>query len=122
MLADRQSFKGAVLLLLAQTAATMMIIGRAREAQIRGAMETICFEMATHVSLTATTPILNQSNERNGAIVDAHGRLSGAAIGTPPCARIAARARRICGASGGSPIIFSAKYAFTLALISEAPS
>ncbi|MDJ0848590.1 MAG: hypothetical protein QNK04_09450 [Myxococcota bacterium] len=28
---------------------------------IRGAMETAAFEMATHVSLTATTPILNQS-------------------------------------------------------------
>ena len=32
---------------------------------IRGAMETTCVEVATHVSLTATTPILNQSNERN---------------------------------------------------------
>src|SRR5690242_7148461 len=30
---------------------------------VRGAMETICFEMATYVSRTATTPILNQSNE-----------------------------------------------------------
>ncbi|TMA55457.1 MAG: hydantoinase B/oxoprolinase family protein, partial [Deltaproteobacteria bacterium] len=30
---------------------------------ILGAFETICYEMATHVSLTATTPILNQSNE-----------------------------------------------------------
>ena len=27
---------------------------------IRGAMETVCFEMATYVSRTATTPILNQ--------------------------------------------------------------
>lgn len=34
-------------------------------AVIRSAMETICFEMATYVSRTATTPILNQSNERN---------------------------------------------------------
>jgi len=32
---------------------------------IRSAMETVCFEMATYVSRTATTPILNQSNERN---------------------------------------------------------
>jgi N-methylhydantoinase B/oxoprolinase/acetone carboxylase alpha subunit len=32
---------------------------------IRSAMETICFEMAAYVSRTATTPILNQSNERN---------------------------------------------------------
>jgi N-methylhydantoinase B len=28
---------------------------------VRGAMETICWEMATYVSRTATTPILNQS-------------------------------------------------------------
>ena len=39
------------------------------------AMETICFEMATYVSRTATTPILNQSNERNATILDAQGRL-----------------------------------------------
>ena len=38
---------------------------------IRSAMETICFEMATFVSRTATTPILNQSNERNATILDA---------------------------------------------------
>ena len=38
---------------------------------ILGAFETICYEMATHVSLTATTPILNQSNERNATILDA---------------------------------------------------
>ena len=38
---------------------------------VRGAMETICFEMATYVSRTATTPILNQSNERNATILDA---------------------------------------------------
>src|SRR6185369_13946930 len=38
---------------------------------IRGAMETICFEMAVYVSRTATTPILNQSNERNATILDA---------------------------------------------------
>src|SRR4029077_1174965 len=36
---------------------------------ILGAFETICYEMATHVSLTATTPILNQSNERNATIL-----------------------------------------------------
>ena len=41
---------------------------------IRSAMETICFEMATYVSRTATTPILNQSNERNATILDATGR------------------------------------------------
>ena len=38
---------------------------------IRSAMETSCFEMATFVSRTATTPILNQSNERNATILDA---------------------------------------------------
>jgi N-methylhydantoinase A/oxoprolinase/acetone carboxylase beta subunit len=32
---------------------------------IRGALETVAYEMATHVSLAASTPILNQSNERN---------------------------------------------------------
>ena len=34
----RAIFIGAIILLLAQTAATLMIIGRAREAQIRAAM------------------------------------------------------------------------------------
>ncbi|WP_198369259.1 ATP-binding protein [Roseomonas rosulenta] len=48
----RAVFIGAVLLLLAQTAATMMIIGRAREAQIRGAQETIeRISMATEASI-----------------------------------------------------------------------
>jgi N-methylhydantoinase B len=32
--------------------------------------------MATHVSLTATTPILNQSNERNATILDGRGALA----------------------------------------------
>lgn len=50
---------------------------------IRGAMETICFEMATHVSLTATTPILNQSNERNATILDQQGRLAALSVGIP---------------------------------------
>lgn len=50
---------------------------------IRGAMETICFEMATHVSLTATTPILNQSNERNATILDARGCLAALSVGIP---------------------------------------
>jgi len=44
------------------------------------------------------------------------------AFSAPPCARMASRARAICGASGESPIIFSAKYALTLALTSSAPS
>ncbi len=50
---------------------------------IRGAMETICFEMATYVSRTATTPILNQSNERNATILDSHGRLAALSVGIP---------------------------------------
>lgn len=50
---------------------------------IRGAMETICIEAATHLGRAASSAIINQSNERNGAIVDGHGRLAGAAIGTP---------------------------------------
>ncbi len=50
---------------------------------IRSAMETVCFEMATYVSRTATTPILNQSNERNATILDAQGRLSALSVGIP---------------------------------------
>jgi len=50
---------------------------------IRGYMETTCYEMATHVSLTATTPILNQSNERNATIMDGQGRLAALSVGIP---------------------------------------
>jgi N-methylhydantoinase B len=50
---------------------------------IRSGMETICFEMATFVSRTATTPILNQSNERNATILDARGRLAALSVGIP---------------------------------------
>jgi N-methylhydantoinase B len=50
---------------------------------VRGAMETICFEMATYVSRTATTPILNQSNERNATILDGQGRLAALSVGIP---------------------------------------
>lgn len=50
---------------------------------IRGAFETVCFESATHLGRAASSPIINQSNERNAAIVDAHGRLAMGAIGTP---------------------------------------
>jgi N-methylhydantoinase B len=50
---------------------------------IRGAMETICFEAATHLGRAASSPIINQSNERNASIVDAHGRLAIGSIGTP---------------------------------------
>ncbi|MBM4265262.1 MAG: hydantoinase B/oxoprolinase family protein [Deltaproteobacteria bacterium] len=50
---------------------------------VRGAMETVAFEMATHVSLTATTPILNQSNERNATILDGRGCLAALSVGIP---------------------------------------
>lgn len=50
---------------------------------IRGAFETVCFEAATYLGRAASSPIINQSNERNAAIVDAHGRLAMGAIGTP---------------------------------------
>jgi N-methylhydantoinase B len=50
---------------------------------IRGAMETVCFEMAMYVSRTATTPILNQSNERNATILDGKGRLAALSVGIP---------------------------------------
>src|SRR5687768_4355577 len=50
---------------------------------VRGFMETVCFEMATYVSRTATTPILNQSNERNATILDTKGRLAALSVGIP---------------------------------------
>jgi N-methylhydantoinase B len=50
---------------------------------VRDYMETVCFEMATYVSRTATTPILNQSNERNATILDGRGRLAALSVGIP---------------------------------------
>src|SRR4026208_442644 len=50
---------------------------------VRGGMETVCFEMAEYVSRTATTPILNQSNERNATVLDASGRLAALSVGIP---------------------------------------
>jgi N-methylhydantoinase B len=50
---------------------------------IRGAMETVCFEAATHLGRAASSPIINQSNERNASIIDANGRLASGSIGTP---------------------------------------
>jgi N-methylhydantoinase B len=50
---------------------------------IRGAMETACFEACTHLGRAASSAIINQSNERNASIIDAHGRLSAVSIGTP---------------------------------------
>ena len=52
-------------------------------AVVLSAMETICFEMATYVSRTATTPILNQSNERNATILTGDGRLAALSVGIP---------------------------------------
>jgi N-methylhydantoinase B len=50
---------------------------------IRGAMETVCFEAATHLGRAASSAIINQSNERNASILDAQGRLAAVSIGTP---------------------------------------
>lgn len=50
---------------------------------IRGAMETVCFEAATHLGRAASSAIINQSNERNASIIDAQGRLAAVSIGTP---------------------------------------
>lgn len=50
---------------------------------IRGALETVSFEAATHLGRSASSPIINQSNERNASIIDAHGRLAAGSIGTP---------------------------------------
>jgi N-methylhydantoinase B len=50
---------------------------------IRGAFETTCFEAAMHLGRSASSPIINQSNERNGSVIDAHGRLAGVSVGTP---------------------------------------
>jgi N-methylhydantoinase B len=50
---------------------------------IRGAFETICFETAIHLGRAASSAIINQSNERNGSIIDAHGRLAGVSVGIP---------------------------------------
>ena len=50
---------------------------------IRGAFETICYEVATHLGRCASSAIINQSNERNASIMDAHGRLAGLSVGIP---------------------------------------
>jgi N-methylhydantoinase B len=50
---------------------------------IRGAMETVCYEAATHLGRAASSPIINSSNERNASVIDAHGRLTAVSIGTP---------------------------------------
>jgi len=50
---------------------------------VRGAFETVCFEVATHLGRCASSAIINQSNERNASIMDAHGRLAGLSVGIP---------------------------------------
>jgi len=50
---------------------------------INGAFETTCFEVATHLGRAASSAIINQSNERNASIIDAHGRLAGISVGIP---------------------------------------
>src|SRR5262249_16816602 len=66
------------------TAAARPAIDQVTAEVIRSGMETVCFEMATFVSRTATTPILNQSNERNATIHDWRGRLAALSVGVPP--------------------------------------
>jgi N-methylhydantoinase B len=50
---------------------------------IRGAFETVCFETATLLGRSASSAIINQSNERNGSIMDGNGRLAGLSVGIP---------------------------------------
>jgi N-methylhydantoinase B len=50
---------------------------------IRGAMEIACFEACTHLGRAASSAIINQSNERNASVIDAHGRLAAVSVGTP---------------------------------------
>ncbi len=50
---------------------------------IRGTFETICYEVATHLGRSASSAIINQSNERDGSILDGHGRLAGISVGIP---------------------------------------
>jgi N-methylhydantoinase B len=50
---------------------------------LRGAFETICYEVATHLGRCASSAIINQSNERNASILDGHGRLAGISVGIP---------------------------------------
>jgi len=50
---------------------------------VRGALETICFEVATHLGRCASSAIINQSNERNASVLDGHGRLAAVSVGIP---------------------------------------
>jgi len=50
---------------------------------IRGAMETICYEVSAYASLAAASPILHPSGERNATILDARGRLAAQWVAEP---------------------------------------
>jgi N-methylhydantoinase B len=50
---------------------------------LRGAFETVCYEVATHLGRCASSAIINQSNERNASVLDGHGRLAGISVGIP---------------------------------------
>ena len=50
---------------------------------VRGALETICYEVATHLGRCASSAIINQSNERNASVLDARGRLAAVSVGIP---------------------------------------
>ena len=50
---------------------------------IRGAFETVCFEATTQLARAASSPIINQSNERNATIIDSNGRLAAVSVGVP---------------------------------------
>jgi N-methylhydantoinase B len=50
---------------------------------LRGAFETVCYEVATHLGRSASSAIINQSNERNASILDGQGRLAGISVGIP---------------------------------------
>ncbi len=50
---------------------------------LRGALETTCYEVATHLGRCASSAIINQSNERNASVIDGHGRLAAVSVGIP---------------------------------------
>jgi N-methylhydantoinase B len=62
---------------------TSAAIDRVTADIIRGSFETICFEVAIHLGRAASSAIINQSNERNGSIIDGNGRLAGISVGIP---------------------------------------
>ena len=62
---------------------TTAVVDSVTASIIRGAFETICFEAAVFLGRSASSAIINQSNERNASIIDAHGRLAGVSVGIP---------------------------------------